>query len=298
MRQALFFATLVCSAIAHADVLTNDVIARMAMAKVPEETIIRSIQTADEVSFNLAPSATDWLLKVGVSETVIKAMAARLNRPSVEPEAGQPVPAAQPAATTSAHQSTPWPQQPGAPVVRQPRMEPIHEWDEWYLRPGRAEVAARIGISASPDFGDGYVKLAPALETAVGIAPMLAAIASYGYTRLLSLNIREGFQSVSGNAALHELTGGLRISLPARVSPYALALAGGVYARGTVGAQGTVGFSDIVVGEDAAFAYGGGGGLNIGVTRRIGVQTDFRYLRIHNGGWYGRATFGTYYRFH
>src|SRR5450755_3548147 len=57
--------------------LTNPRIGDMVLAGVSQTEIIRIISTAPQISFDLRPGSTDNLLKVGVSEAIIKAMAAR-----------------------------------------------------------------------------------------------------------------------------------------------------------------------------------------------------------------------------
>src|SRR5689334_13104156 len=62
--------------------LTNQRIGDMVLAGVSQSEIIRVISSASTIAFDLRPGSTDNLLKVGVSEDIIKAMAAR--------ESGQP----------------------------------------------------------------------------------------------------------------------------------------------------------------------------------------------------------------
>jgi hypothetical protein len=57
--------------------LTNQRIGDMVLAGVSQTEVIRVISSATTISFDLRPSSTDSLLKVGVSEDIIKAMAAR-----------------------------------------------------------------------------------------------------------------------------------------------------------------------------------------------------------------------------
>src|SRR5437868_7693525 len=66
--------------------LTNGRIEDMVLAGVSQSEIIRIISTASAFNFDLRPGSTDNLLKVGVSENIIKAMAAR--------EIGAPIQAA------------------------------------------------------------------------------------------------------------------------------------------------------------------------------------------------------------
>ncbi len=57
--------------------LTNQGVGGLVVAGVPESEVIRVISNAPRVDFDLRPASTDALLKVGVSEEVIKAMGAR-----------------------------------------------------------------------------------------------------------------------------------------------------------------------------------------------------------------------------
>src|SRR5437868_7332869 len=59
--------------------LTNGRIEDMVLAGVSQSEIIRIISTASAFNFDLSPGSTDNLLKLGVSEDIIKAMAAREN---------------------------------------------------------------------------------------------------------------------------------------------------------------------------------------------------------------------------
>jgi hypothetical protein len=57
--------------------LTNERIGGMVLAGVSQGEIVRIIAAAETVNFDLRPNSTDALLKVGVSDDIIKAMAAR-----------------------------------------------------------------------------------------------------------------------------------------------------------------------------------------------------------------------------
>lgn len=90
-------------AFAQVEPLTDARISELAQKGVRSDEMIRLIRTAPSVNFDLAPAAEDQLMKAGVSEDVIKAMAAR--------EMGQvaPVPAAAPVlATAPAHRVGTW----------------------------------------------------------------------------------------------------------------------------------------------------------------------------------------------
>jgi hypothetical protein len=79
MKLLLF--SLVLSACAFAQQapgpLTNAGVGGLVLAGVPASEVIRVIATAPRIDFDLRPVSTDALLKVGVSEEIIKAMAAR-----------------------------------------------------------------------------------------------------------------------------------------------------------------------------------------------------------------------------
>jgi hypothetical protein len=57
--------------------LTNERIVHLLSAGVTPDELVRIIGTAPQVSFNLTPTGTDALLKAGVADDIIKAMAAR-----------------------------------------------------------------------------------------------------------------------------------------------------------------------------------------------------------------------------
>lgn len=81
--------------------LTNERIGGLVLAGVSESEIIRIISSASAVNFDLRPNSTDELLKVGVSEDVIKAMAAR--------ESGTQLPSASVATTSRTPRNDPAP---------------------------------------------------------------------------------------------------------------------------------------------------------------------------------------------
>ena len=64
--------------------LTNQRIYDLYAAGVSQQEIIRVIATAPKIDFNLQPAETDALMKAGISEDIIKAVAAK--------ESGAPIP--------------------------------------------------------------------------------------------------------------------------------------------------------------------------------------------------------------
>src|SRR5690348_5783310 len=72
--------------------LTDQRIMNLTQDGVSEAEILRLIATAHEFAFDLRPAATDAMLKVGVSDAVIRAMAAResgMPSPTDTPRAAQ-----------------------------------------------------------------------------------------------------------------------------------------------------------------------------------------------------------------
>jgi hypothetical protein len=84
---ACSFVIAACSLLAQraSGPLTNQKIGDLAVAGVSESEIIRLVAAAQTVNFDLRPGSTDNLLSAGVSEEIIKAMAARQNGSVVVP---------------------------------------------------------------------------------------------------------------------------------------------------------------------------------------------------------------------
>lgn len=84
--KAAFTFVIICSlACAEQAVLTDNRITTLAETGVSEAEIIRLVMSAPKIDFDLRPTATDAMMKSGVSENVIKAMAARESGSSPAP---------------------------------------------------------------------------------------------------------------------------------------------------------------------------------------------------------------------
>ena len=71
--------------------LTDERIVNLAKGGLSEDELVRRIASAPAIQFELTPAWTDYMLKSGVSENVIKAMAAReTGAPIAPPQATQP----------------------------------------------------------------------------------------------------------------------------------------------------------------------------------------------------------------
>lgn len=79
LKTALLFSVLACSSFAQSGPLTDEHIVNLTKGGLSEQELISRIQSAPAVQFLLTPNWTDYMLKSGVSENVIKVMAAREN---------------------------------------------------------------------------------------------------------------------------------------------------------------------------------------------------------------------------
>ena len=88
---------------------------------------------------------------------------------------------------------------------------------------------------------------------------------------------------------MHEFMGGVRLSVPSRVTPYAV---------GTIGAVRLVNFSSSVSSPSTQLAVGAGLGLNIRIRHRIGVAVELHAVHaVSTEICVIRPTAGMYYRF-
>jgi hypothetical protein len=90
MRRFLVFAAALLAAPLFADekpavpeTLTNQQVIQLVKSGTTPDDLVAAIQSAPKVSFHLMPADMDELLKAGVSEDAIKAMAVRQNGPTL-----------------------------------------------------------------------------------------------------------------------------------------------------------------------------------------------------------------------
>jgi hypothetical protein len=141
--------------------LTNERIGGLVLAGVSQAEIIRIISSAVAVNFDLRPNSTDELLKVGVSEDIIKAMAARESGAPVQTVSAPPpararsdYPAAVPATSVGVPSSA-------APVTR--AATPVFQSS---ARPSGSTNALHEGGGHSVTYDGGSI---PNLKTGVGV---------------------------------------------------------------------------------------------------------------------------------
>jgi hypothetical protein len=294
LRLALLLSTTLFGATMH----TRDVI-RMVRNGASIVQIVEKIN-ASQSGFVLYREDVNALKEDGVPEVVIQAMFARnanrqyqLSGPSsAQAVAKLPMEMATlPATPPTAHSDN------SVPKVSYSENSSS---DGWSLRPGRPEVIGRFGLNAGPsrsDLGFRTTSWTAGGEVAVGITPWMAGIGNYGFNNVGKISEAGclGGACFVGSASVkfHEFTGGLRFSVPTRFSPYAVGVAGAVRLTEKDA------LNDVAVGHTSLTkpAFGGGGGLNLGINRHLGTQVDFRILKVVDISWYLRATAGVYVRF-
>lgn len=94
LRIALLLALVVAIVVAQTGPLTDEQIVNLHKGGLNDEELLQRVASAPAIQFNLTPAFTDYMLRQGVSEGVIKAMAARaagvaaprsLNAPATNP---------------------------------------------------------------------------------------------------------------------------------------------------------------------------------------------------------------------
>lgn len=163
--------------------------------------------------------------------------------------------------------------------------------EEWKL--GTTQLQGSAGINIAEDRGTG-VEPSFGGGVAVGMGPWLAMAGSYGYNRFVSIDQILCGVRVAGLGVMHEALVGLRtnISNPSPATPHFFTGAGMVHAVASGGAQGVkVSISETKV------AYGVGGGVDIGIGKRVAVLSDIRLISPPDLNWCARFSTGLAIRF-
>lgn len=272
LASLLFFA---CFAGFAQQALTNADIVKMVRSGVSEQIILQTIQASPE-DFNLLQM--DGLSKAGVSDNIIKAMAVRQNRVSA------PAPAKEQAEVKSVATSV------GNDVL--PGRKGSRAWEEWTLAKGRPEFFGRVGGDQGLNvYGGPAWAWAAGGGTAIGLNRYLAVTGEYNYTRNAGAATAQSLK-----VGTQDLLGGIRVSAPSRISPYAMAGGGMVHRSG----EATISAYGITATGRAALtkpAFAAGGGINVGMASRFGLNTDIRGIKPRDMKWYPRVTAGVFFRF-
>lgn len=320
MKVLILALVVICAcSLAAQPVLTNDHIIKMVQAGISQDIVVRAI-VESTVQFELAPDQLIGLKKAGVPDEVVRAMMARsyvVNQSGNEAdlwakhEASLPRAAAIPEvrrtegvpveSSVRAEAPVPVPNVRTDPEAAQIRVESIVKpldpvsrpsrssgsEDGWALGVLRREITLSGGLNSGPHRIN-QIGISGTAGFALGIREYLAAFGSYGYNSLGSDH--DVYFPVS--LRLHEVVGGLRVSLPNRFSPYAELCEGLVRATGSTSVLG------LKVGTGSnEVAFGGGFGFNYAITPHFGVTLEVRILKPLNLWWYGHETLGIYSRF-
>ena len=316
--RVLAFAVICAGTLAAQRFLTNDDIVKMVESGVSQDIIIRMISESS-VQFGLAPDNIIGFKKAGVPDDVVRAMLAR-SREMDQNRTPPPVPTTTPESNQVKNAAgTLRPALPEPMVRPEPgglsnaqfemgqglrpvsKVEPVsHSADDetgygWALRAGHPELRLSLGLNASPGRLN-PVSLSGTGVVAIGINRYLAAFGSYSYNSTGSVDesvYSSGhYYTVSISGRIHEIVGGLRVSAPARLSPYAEVFGGAVRPNASasvLGVSAGLGWNEWVL--------GGGGGFNFAFNRHFGLNFDLSILKASELQWYGRATVGAYSRF-
>jgi hypothetical protein len=265
--------------------MTNRDVVRLIEQHLSTAQIVERINAAPS-GFQLYSEDIAKLRDAGVSETILKAMSARQTGDKYKLEGSETAPLAAP----------PAPPIVGSPEVASnsytaPATAPAHQQDsEFALRPGHPEIWGHVGAGVFENRLNGttYEWYAGA-GMAAGITRNVAIVGEYNYNGFTGSSALGFFQ---GRGTMQDLIAGIRVSSTGPRSVYVIAGGGTSHYNAAAAALGIGG---ILAGTDPAFAIGGG--INVAVSKKAGIQCDFRAIKPTNFIWYSRASFGTYFRF-
>jgi hypothetical protein len=227
--------------------LTNQRIVDLVHSGVQSNELARIIASARDVSFDLTPSGTDALLRAGVSEDIIRAMAAR--------ESG-----ARPLEGTGSRP-------PGQTPMSSPIGSPTSpDTDNEFIERGRKDIALsgtvvvpHSATSLTSGFGSFRLGYYVARNSLVGVDVSVAA------SNDAQLYIPSGFYRY------------LQHTRNPRFFPFVGAAAGGLIAHGSSSLFGT-GITDSV------FATRAEAGIKYFVAQNVSFDTAYNLLYAHIGG--------------
>jgi hypothetical protein len=279
-------AFILCSLLAVAqapDVLTTDAVIKMVQSGVPNQTIIRTIQSAAQVNFTFLPDDLELMIRAKVPEDVFKAMAAK--------SAGRPAPGVRSLAETASGQPSP----PATPVRpdrtrRQDRTDRDHDYPRVELFAGYSMFKPEVPNDILG--GNNKITIDGQHFTANGddvknVAQFLlgnvlgwGASGSFNFTRVFGVtgdvsghyrslgDIRSGNDVASADANIHTFLGGPKFTWrTGRTSTFAEALFG----VGRISASAQVNASHANY-EEHGFAGAIGGGLDVNISRRFAAR--------------------------
>jgi hypothetical protein len=256
--------------------MTDETVLRMVQAKVSPDLIILAISKC-EPHFQLDNASMNDLIQQGVSEDILKAMAAK--------QVARPIPGLAPPSAA-------------APALSGDLKKPaLHPKAKYNAHLGTVDLGVGGGVFIYPN-------LAPAGQPSVVTSASVAFnkyVAAYGEFAYSHLSGETGDALGVNFAAagyLLDYGAGAHVTVPTgtRIVPYGTVGFGRSDLRGTVTAAGL----GSVSGRLAAWNFNLGGGVKVFVTRNAGVDFDFRAYRPALDGyslWYGRTSLGVFFQF-
>jgi hypothetical protein len=265
------------------EVLTNEDVVKMVKAQVPADVIVGKIQRS-ETSFRLDTQGLISLKEGGVSDDIIRAMAAKQTS-GVTPRIPK-APAAPPEPSTAARTPKVTPTTGQIPSIP----PPSHTASDYALTLGKVELTGFTGFNLQEGTGQGTE---PSFggSLGLGINRFLTIVLEGSWNSTVSAD----FEGVEVQARVYDLNGGLQVNFPnnSRVVPYVVA--GGGLLHATAGVKF---FGADVVGDSATeFSPNFGGGLKVHISNTFGVRLEGKAFHPIDGGWGGRVTAGVFYQF-
>jgi len=260
-------------------VLTTEAVIKMVQSGVPNQTIIRTIQSAERVDFSFLPYDLALMERAGVPEEVFKAMAAK--------SAGRPIPGSSVSPPLTSPEPAPAPKRVRAPrPVRdrdddRPRVEIFGGYSMF-----KPEVPSDILKGNNSTTIDGQRFTANG-EDVKNLAQFLlgnvlgwGASGTFNFTRVFGVtgdvsghyrrlgDIRSGNDVASADANIHTFLGGPKFTWrTARTSTFAEALFG----VGRISASAQLNASHASY-EEHGFAGAIGGGFDINISKRLAAR--------------------------
>jgi hypothetical protein len=232
------------------DVLTTEAVVKMVQAGVPTQTIIRTIASADKVSFNMMEY--EAMVRAGINDDVFKAMAAKSAGHPIPGLAAPPQPPPPPQIERRREQSTP-PQTRSMPQAGNQRISNPNEYQGrgmWDLDISGFAIIPHTAPSSTVGL----------VQAEAGYFVSRGWLIGGGVTGVFNRDTQDVF-----------LNGGARYFFKTRnprILPYLGASAG-------VNILNVSGFSD------SRFLAQGGGGLRCFVARHVAIDIGYTLEYIH-----------------
>ena len=292
------------------ETLTNLKIIRMVQSSMSPDLIIQTISTCTP-RFALDPISVENMRQNGVTEDIVKAITAKQNGqpiPGIEMAArengtNQPVatepPADQPQQTTQ-QLITAQPTAP-APIATLPTSVPNPK-QQYDSKLGTITIQTDGGVFIDKNFVQA-AHPAALMMTNIAFNRYVSAFGEVGYIHAKASGNIDGV-NVSENTYVLDYGWGGRFIIPTgtRVVPYAVV---GLDRADSHASYSATGVGALVGGAQWAWDLNFGGGVNVFVTRNIGVNFDCRIYRLlsntfqsgYGTNWFEQAALGVVFQF-